>query len=427
MTTEVDERTLRLPGEVWVLVAASFIIAIGFGVVAPVLPTFATSFNVGSTAAALVVSAFAFVRLAFAPVSGRLVTRFGEPPVYLVGILIVAAGTGACGFAAAYWQLLFFRSLAGVGSTMFTVSAVGLLIRLTPAPLRARASGVWSSSFLIGNIAGPVVGAALVEISPRAPFLGYAAALVVAALVVWLFLRNSTLAASVDKGGEVTSVTVRSALRSGAYRAALASGFANGWAVFGVRISLIPLFVTESLHRSPSLTGVSLSVFAGGNAAVLLLSGRLADRWGRRPLALAGLAVSAAGTIWLGFTTSPGTFLAASLVAGVGAGLLNPAQNAVVADVLGARARGGPVLAAFQMAADLGAIVGPLAAGAMADHWTFPAAFTLTGAMAVLALLVWLAAPETLPRRAPTPEVAAAQAVTETEGGQADPGSDGRR
>ncbi len=99
----------------------------------------------------------------------------------------------------------------------------------------------------------------------------------------------------------------------------------------------------------------------------------------------------------------------------------------MVADVLGARARGGPVLAAFQMAADLGAIVGPLAAGAMADHWTFPAAFTLTGAMAVLALLVWLAAPETLPRRAPTPEVAAAQAVTETEGGQADPGSDGRR
>ncbi|MDU0293340.1 MFS transporter [Saccharothrix longispora] len=387
----------RLPGEVWVLVVASFIIAIGFGIVAPVLPAYAKSFDVGTFAVSAVVSSFALVRLLFAPMSGRLVNRFGETWVYIVGILIVAVGTGACGFATAYWQLIVFRCFAGIGSTMFTVSAVGLLIRITPATLRGRASGLWATGFLLGNIAGPIVGAALVEISIQVPFVAYAVALVIAALVVWWFLRRSTLTA-LDTSTAQPSMTVRDAVRSSAYRAALASGFANGWAVFGVRISLVPLFVVEALRSTPAMAGISLSVFAVGNAAVLMISGKLSDTIGRKPMAIAGLAVSCFGTVWLGFTTDVPLFMVASLVAGVGAGLLNPPQNAVVADVIGAKAKGGPVLAAFQMVADCGAIVGPLLAGVLVDHVSYQAAFTLTGAMAGLALLFWLFAPETLPR-----------------------------
>ena len=147
-------RDAALPREIWVLLAASFLIAIGYGIVAPALPNFATSFDVGVTAASVVVSAFAFVRLLFAPMSGRLVTRFGERPIYLWGVSIVAVGTLLCGVAADYWQLLLFRSASGVGSTMFTVSAIGLLIRISPPELRGRASGLWGSSFLLGGIVG---------------------------------------------------------------------------------------------------------------------------------------------------------------------------------------------------------------------------------------------------------------------------------
>ena len=50
-----------------------------------------------------------------------------------------------------------------------------------------------------------------------------------------------------------------------------------------------------------------------------------------------------------------------SFLAGVGSGLANPSQQAAVADVVGSKARGGPVLAAFQMAADIGAVIGPIA------------------------------------------------------------------
>ena len=117
---------------------------------------------------------------------------------------------------------------------------------------------------------------------------------------------------------------------------------------------------------------------------------------------LIGLAVSAAATAVLGVVPTLPLFLAASLVAGLGSGLLNPPLNAAVADVVGAERRGGTVLAGFQMASDVGAIVGPLAAGAVAQMLGFGAAFGLTGLVTALALALWLRAPETLPPRCGT-------------------------
>jgi MFS family permease len=394
----------RLPSEVWVLVAANFVIAAGFGLVAPALPTFAKSFNVSVTAASVVVSAFAVARLVFAPASGRLVTRLGEQRVYLTGITIVAVSTGLCAFAANYWQLLVFRSLGGIGSTMFTVSAIALLIRLTPAPLRGRASGLWGTGFLTGSVAGPLLGGGLLTISLRAPFLVYAALLLVAVLIVWWFLRNSTLAAKVD--AETSTFTVREALRHRAYVAALGSSFANGWAVFGVRVSLVPLFVEEVLRRDGAFAGTALAVFAAGNVLMLLVSGRMADSWGRKPTVLLGLVISAGGTIWVGFTADVPTFLIATVVAGLGAGLLSPPLQATVADVIGSRGRGGPVLATFQMTADIGAVLGPIVAGLLADGLSYGAAFAVTGALCAVAAFAWFPAPETLPRKAaPTEDV----------------------
>jgi MFS family permease len=392
----------RLPREVWVLVAVSFVIALGFGIVAPALPSFARSFDVSVTAASIVISAFAFMRLAFAPVSGRLVSALGERPVFIWGITVVGLSTGACAFAGDYWQLLVLRSLGGVGSTMFTVSAVALLIRLTPPPLRGRATSLWSSGFLLGSVSGPLFGGGLIAISLRAPFVVYAVALFAAATVAWFFLRRSTMFGVVP-AAELPALTLRQAWGHPAYRAALASSFATGWAVYGVRVALVPLFVVEVLHRAQSLAGVALSVFAAGTIAVLTFSGRLVDALGRRLPMVVGLALTGGATIWLGLTSGVPEFLAAALLAGAGAGLITPAQGATVADVIGSQAKGGPVLAVAQMTSDVGAILGPIATGLLVDQLSYPAAFALTGGIALLAAVIWLRTPETLPRQDPQP------------------------
>jgi MFS family permease len=388
-----------------VLVGAAFLVAVGFGLVAPALPTFARSFDVGITAASAVISAFSVFRLGFAPVSGRLVTALGERRVFLFGLVVVAASTGACALAQSYWQLLLFRAVGGIGSTMFSVSAMSLLFRLAPPRGRARASGLWSVGFLLGTVTGPLVGGGLVVVSLRAPFVVYAIALVVTAVVSGVLLRGSEArrptAEDTDEeqdGGDRSEL--RRALRHPSYRAALLASFANGWAVFGVRVALVPLFVVEALRQAPSWAGFALTVFAGGNGVGLLVASRWADRGGRKPPLLAGLALISAGTCWLGFTGSLPLFLVAALVGGVGSGLLSPSMNASVADILGPKGRGGPVLAGFQMVSDLGSIIGPVVAGAVAEESSYGVAFAVTGAVPLLALAAWLRAPETLPARA---------------------------
>ncbi|EME18483.1 MFS transporter [Rhodococcus triatomae] len=398
--TNAPTSSTRLPSEIWVLVSAAFVIALGYGIVAPALPQFAVSFGVGAFAATVVISSFAFMRLVFAPVSGSLVQRLGERPVYLTGLPIVAVSTGAVAFASGYWQLLVFRGLGGIGSTMFTVSALGLLIRITPAHMRGRVSGLYATSFLFGSIGGPLVGAGLVGFGLRVPFLIYAVALLIAAAVVYLRLKDSPLAEP-EQSGHVESMTFREAVRSPIYRAALLSNFVNGWAVFGVRVALVPLLVVQALNAGEGYAGIALTVFAIGNALVQIQAGRLSDAHGRRPFVLIGLAVAGTSTALLGFSPNLWVLFALSALAGVGSGFMNPSQQAAVADVVGSKARGGPVLAAFQMASDVGSVLGPLVAGLLAEQVSYGVAFAITGALTVPALVAWAMVPRTAGRGAP--------------------------
>lgn len=392
-----------IPREIRVLIASAFVIAIGFGLVAPVLPQYAASFDVGVAAASVIVSAFAFMRLVFAPAGGVLITRLGERPVYLAGLLIVAASTGACALAGDYWQLLIFRGLGGVGSTMFTVSAMGLIVRLAPPTIRGRVSSAYAGAFLIGGIAGPILGSLTAGFGYRVPFVIYAVALVIAAGVVAVFLRGAALRPP-PGSTPPPALTVTEALRDSAYRAALIGGFANGWANFGVRVALVPLFAAASAGLGAAWAGFALTIFAVGNALALQVSGRLVDAHGRRRLVILGLLVSAVGTVSFGMAHSPVPFLLLSLLAGAGAGIVNPAQQAAVADVVGQERSGGKVLATFQMATDGGAILGPVLTGWVADAVGFPAAFAVTAAVLLIGALAWVPARETMPALQATSE-----------------------
>lgn len=385
----------RLPRDIKVMLAAAFLIALGFGLVAPVLPQFATTFGVGNTEASVIVAIFAFMRLVFAPAGGSLIGRVGERPVYVAGLLIVALSTAACAFAQDYWQLLLFRGLGGAGSVMFTVASMALVVRLAPPESRGRVSGAYASAFLIGNVCGPIVGGLLAGFGLRVPFLAYAAALIVAALVVQTQLSHQRRGSSdaQQRGG---AMRFGEALAAGAYRAALVSSFANGWATFGVRMATVPLFAAAAFGSGPEAAGLALAIFAAGNAAALTFSGRLADSIGRKPMMIWGLLLAGGSTAGIGFTSDLGWFLAASALAGAGSGLFGPAQQAAVADVIGAGRSGGKVLAVYQMTSDVGAIAGPILAGVLADSLGYGWAFGVTGGVMVVAACTWLATRETL-------------------------------
>ncbi|EEI17415.1 MFS transporter [Corynebacterium sanguinis] len=378
----------KIPRTIWVLTAAAFIIALGYGFIAPILPQFTASFGVSMVAAGAVVSVFAAARLIGAPGAGILVDKVGSRPVYITGLLIVAVATFLVAFAQAYWHVFALRFIAGFGSTMFTLSAQALIVRVAPPMIRGRASAVYASAFLLGNIIGPVIGALLASLGFRIPFAVYGIGVGAAAIMVWIL--TSTPRGRVVLPPKLPPMRLSEAISLPTYQSLLTSGFANGWANFGARVSVLPLFAASVFANGSAAAGLALTAFALGTAVTLQFSGRLADAVGRKPLIIAGLAATTVFTGSLGLATHVWSLLLLSVLAGVGGGLMNPAQQATLADLIGNERSGGKALSTFQMTMDAGQICAPIVVGMLAEVYGFGVAFASCGALTLASLIVWL-------------------------------------
>jgi MFS family permease len=171
--------------------------------------------------------------------------------------------------------------------------------------------------------------------------------------------------------------------------------------VLGVRGALVPMFVREVLHRPAVWTGIGFLLFAALNGVALLPGGRLADSLGRRPVLIAGCAISAVGMVVLAVLSGPWAFLAALAVAGFGSGLLDVAPAAMIGDIIDRD--GGTVVASYQMAGDVGSVVGPVAGGFLVDSASYGTAFVLAAAVLGGAAVLGLASPESGARRPSRP------------------------
>ncbi|HZZ96934.1 MAG TPA: MFS transporter [Jatrophihabitantaceae bacterium] len=384
----------ELPSEVRALIGVAFMVALGFGLVLPAIPLFARQFGVSKTAAGAVISAFALTRLVAAPFVGRIVNAIGERVVLATGIGVVAVSSLLSGLAQDYWQLLVLRGAGGIGSIMFSVSAASLLIRVTPSHQRGRAQGVWAGSFLVGSIAGPAVGT-VASFSLRLPFFLYAATLVVAGAIGLGALRHSEMAARQVSRAEV--LPLATALRNRAYVGALVASFAGDFAVVGARVSIVPQFITDRLHLSTAWVYLAFLVVSLVSGALLLPFGHIADTRGRRPVIIGGLALGAVGFALLPSFASLAGLLVCMVLLGFAGAADSVAPGAVLGDVVGSR--GGTVVAVFQMAGDLGAVLGPVIAGSMADNHGYGPAFLVAALVALTPLPFVALARETLIRR----------------------------
>ena len=357
----------------------AFCVAVGFGVLVPVLPVFARSFGVGNTEVGAVISAFALMRLISSPFCGWLIKIFSERIIMATGIFIVAISSGLAGISRSYLQLLALRGVGGIGSAMFTVSAFTLLLTSVEAGVRGRAAGFFQAGFLIGGITGPAVGGVLAAISLTAPFFFYAGTLVVAGTVGLVLLRRRSAEPTET---DESVVSFRAVVGDARYQAACVTNLAQGWTSFGVRSSLVPVLVVELLHRPASWTGIAFACAAVAQTIAVGPAGRFTDTVGRRPAMILGGTVAAVSIMAVPFAPNIWLLIVVLCLYGVASAFLGTAPAAAVGDVAGSRS--GTAVAIFSMCSDIGAIIGPLVAGLLADTLSYAAAF---GAGAVLMLV----------------------------------------
>ncbi|MEY2872347.1 MAG: hypothetical protein RL526_487 [Actinomycetota bacterium] len=324
--------------------------------------------------------------------SGKLVDRFGERVVLGFGLIMVSVFTVLAGLAQNYEQLLIFRTAGGLGSSMFSVSAGALILRVVADNQRGRAQSLYNGGFIAGGVAGPAFGGALIALSPRAPFFIYSALLVAAGTVSLIYLHESRLGAKAEMVSEERALTIREALQIKPYLYSLFLAFLGSWVLFGMRSSILPLFVVEDLGASASIVGLSFTVALIAQGSVMVRAGKYSDKNGRKPVILLGFSIVMLALALLVVTNNLYMYMGAMIVMGLGAGFAASA-GAIVGDVI--KGKSGKVYAFWQMSGDAGMMVGPVLLGFVSDYFSYRAAIGVSAAVFSLAIIAALRIPET--------------------------------
>ena len=236
----------------------TFVVMLGFGILAPVLPNYGRSFGVGYDAVGLLISAFSFARLVSDPFVGRFIDRYGERAMSTFGAVWVGISSIAAGLAPTFPLLVLFRAVGGVGSALFFAALLSFLLRSIPAERSGRVMGVYYAAFNVGFIAGgPLGGLTARWFGLASPLYVYAGACLVAAVVFWRTLHDPVRHESETRRGGIRRLPWN--------RPFITVLVVNGvylWIIGAVFQTLVPLFGT-STSIGLSITGVGFAL--GGN------------------------------------------------------------------------------------------------------------------------------------------------------------------
>ncbi len=133
---------------------------IGFGIVLPLLPTYAKDLGANPFMIGLIAAIFSIMQFIFSPLWGKLSDKIGRRPVMLISIFITAVSYLVFAQAATIPLLIFARGLSGIGSANIA-AAQAYITDVTDSKSRSGAMGMIGAAFGIGFIIGPLVGGVL--------------------------------------------------------------------------------------------------------------------------------------------------------------------------------------------------------------------------------------------------------------------------
>src|SRR6266571_3901874 len=158
----------------WILAAtilASSMAFIDGTVVNVALPALQTNLNATAVDVQWVIEAYSLLLSALLLVGGSLGDHYGRRRVFLIGVVLFAFASAACGFAANIHQLIAARAFQGLGAALLVPGSLAIISSSFSEDQRGRAIGTWSGFSAITTAIGPVIGGWLIEhVSWRAVF-----------------------------------------------------------------------------------------------------------------------------------------------------------------------------------------------------------------------------------------------------------------
>ena len=380
------------------LCATIFFTMLGQGALFPVLPLFAKEFGVGIVLIGLAVGLGGTGRLLVGMPSGLVAQRYGRRVVLVGSIGLSTLGAALMGFSGNFGQLLFLRSIVGVGHGAFQVGAAIYLRDVSTLENRAKYQSLRELSILMGVTVGPLIGGTMAEVwGLRAPFHFQACMMGIAALISLVYIPETKHLAEMER---TTSISGSLPTEEDKKRSFLKLLLNPGIVVVGLfqlmivtnrlggRSSLMPLFGAEK-GFGPGELGVFITVTHLLQFFAVIMGGVLADRFGRKfpiipssTLMLLGIIIFIYGDTYL-------LLIFSGLLLGIGEGLAGPPPAAFFAD-MAPRGLEGVTMGLFSTYAGMGALFGTMFLGALAEFWSFNRALWINGLLLMATAILFI-------------------------------------
>jgi MFS family permease len=373
------------------IIATVAVANFGNNIVAPIVPSIRAEFGASAVQVGMVVSGFAFGRLAMDLPAGYLADRISVTRMFTLGILISAAAACLAWASSDLQQLVIFRTLMGFGSAIMSTVALVMLTSITPSDQRGTVLAYYTSALLMGQAIAPAVGGYLANV------FHWRAAFLFCAFTPLVSLPLTAVVASKLDGIRGAHRSHRSSRHEGpsagvglsadqadwrALAAVYFTTFVNFLNRQGMRQTVLPLYGGLVLAMDPGAIGTVLTLCAVTTIVLTLPAGAVADRVGRKTLLIPGLAFLVLGNLMIIPMGSAYFFYASVLFVSMGV-VANSMQSGLVADLLPERLVG-KGMGVYRFSGDLGMVVGPVVLGTLLDIADFRVAVS-AGAVAVLA------------------------------------------
>ncbi len=381
-----------------VLATISFVSSLGISIMLPLLPLYALSLGASPLQLGLMTSGFAIANGVAQFASGFLMDRFGARRFIVAGIGTYAAANVLIATAPTAIALIGYRVVAGLGGGINMVATRLYIAQTAEQASLAFFNSIISAANSAGSVFGPGFGG-LVAVAGdlRAPFFIVAATSALA-FVAALFLprpkqRPHEGGATAAAGGRVWNRTVFILL---AGNLLLLIGF-GGW------ITSYAPFVTTRLGWSTFDVGIIFTIFGLGDITLGPWLAHLADRTGRRRMAV----LSSIPIFLFGFIVFFGLpkpfFYAISFVTGAALTAYNASWFALLTNAVPAPRRG-RVFGVVSAVAQTGTVIGALGATAICQRTEVGGGLIVASTAALCAGLVLLLLPaEVRPAASPAP------------------------
>ncbi len=369
-----------------------FIDLVGFGLIIPVLPTYARTLNASDLMVGLLMASYSVMQFIFTPFWGRLSDKVGRRPILLLSLLASSLGYVIWGLSASLPFLFLARMVAGAGNANIAVAQAYVSDVTTPEN-RAKGMGMVGAAFGLGFVLGPAIGGFCASFGlAMVGFIAAGFSIVDLFLTFFLLPEPEKRSQAGQERFGLGPAFYFETLKDPKLSTSLLIFFISTFAFANMETTLVLLtndrfkFTTNQNSWMFTYVGFWIVMVQGG------MIHRLSKKYGEKKLIGVGSILVAIGLLLTPATVNIAVLAVALALLAIGSGINTPSNQSMLSRLAPPDQVGG-VLGVGQSLSTLGRIVGPVVGGASYQYLNVASPYWIGAVAMVVAFALSLKLP----------------------------------